>query len=159
MAFKPTTWYPIAVVLSVVNLAGAGFAIGQAQPEHAAIHVALAVAFGLWARRLRPRPEKELPGGSELQDRFEALEGEVSKLRQELSETHERLDFVERLLAQGRDARRVGPQHQGPQPDVKEPNKFLTPSATRRSWSSVAWCQRGPPASSRSSSLPTPPGA
>ncbi len=110
MAFKPTTWYPIAVVLSVVNLAGAGFALGQAQPEHAAIHVALAVAFGVWARRLRPRLEKELPGGSELQDRFEALEGEVSKLRQELSETQERLDFVERLLAQGRDARRVGPQ-------------------------------------------------
>src|SRR6266550_1832704 len=107
MAFNPTTWYPIAVVLSVVNLAAAGFAIGQAQPEHAAIHV----AFGLWARRLRPRPgEKELPGGSELQDRFEAVEGEVSKLRQELSETQERLDFVERLLAQGRDARRVGPQ-------------------------------------------------
>src|SRR6266699_1607947 len=97
MAFKPTTWYPIAVVLSVVNLAGAGFAIGQSQPEHAAIHVALAVAFGVWARSLRPRPEKELPG------------------------TQERLDFVERLLAQGRDARRVGPQHEGPQPDVKEP--------------------------------------
>jgi len=111
MAFNPTTWYPIAVVLSVVNLAGTGFAIGQAQPEHAAIHVALAVAFGLWARRLRPRPgEKELPGGSELQDRFEAVEGEVSKLRHELTETQERLDFVERLLAQGRDARRVGPQ-------------------------------------------------
>ncbi len=122
MAFNPTTWYPIAVVLSVVNLAGAGFAIGQAQPEHAAIHVALAVAFGLWARRLRPRPgEKELPGGSDLQDRFEAVEGEVSKLRHELTETQERLDFVERLLARGRDARRVGPQHQGPQPDVKEP--------------------------------------
>jgi len=111
MAFKPTTWYPIAVVLSVVNLAGAGFAVGQAQPEHATIHVALAVAFGLWARRLRPRPgEKELPGGSDLQDRFDALEGEMSKLRQELTETQERLDFVERLLAQGRDARRVGPQ-------------------------------------------------
>ncbi len=111
MAFKPTTWYPIAVVLSVVNLVGAGFALGQAQPEHATIHAALAVAFGLWARRLRPRPgEKELPGGSELQDRFDAVEGEMSKLRQELTETQERLDFVERLLAQGRDARRVGPQ-------------------------------------------------
>src|SRR5437660_571174 len=48
MAFKPSTWYPIAVVLSVVNLAGAGFALGQAQPEHAAIHVTLAVAFGRW---------------------------------------------------------------------------------------------------------------
>src|SRR5439155_4554324 len=71
MAFKPSTWYPIAVVLSVVNLAGAGFALGQAQPEHAAIHVALAVAFGLWARRLRPRPGgNELPGGSELQNRL-----------------------------------------------------------------------------------------
>src|SRR2546422_5654850 len=111
MAFKPTTWYPIAVVLSVVNLAGAGFALGQAQPEHAAIHVALAVAFGLWARSLRPRPEKELPGGSELQDRFEALEGEVSKLRLELTETQERLDFVERLVAQDRKSTRLNSSH------------------------------------------------
>src|SRR2546427_13244348 len=111
MALKPTTWYPIAVVLSVVNLVGAGFALGQAQPEHATVHAALAVAFGLWARRLRPRPGgKELPGGGELQDRFEAVQREVSKLRQELSETQERLDFVERRLAQGRDSRRVGPQ-------------------------------------------------
>ena len=113
MALKPTTWYPIAVALSIVNLASAGFALGQAQPEHAAIHVALAVAFGLWARRLRPPPRPggtELPGGSELQDRFEGLEGEMSKLRQELTETQERLDFVERLLARGRDARQVGPQ-------------------------------------------------
>src|SRR5438876_10953400 len=110
MAFNPTTWYPIAVVLSVVNLAAAGFAIGQAQPEHAAIHVALAVAFGLWARRLRPRPgEKELPGGSELQDRFEAAEGEVSKLRPELSAPQERLDRVEPPPAQGGDARLRGP--------------------------------------------------
>ena len=84
--------------------------------------MALAVAFGLWAGRLRPRPGgTELPGGSDLQDRFEGLEGEMTKLRQELAETQERLDFVERLLAQGRDARRVGPQHQGPQPDIKEP--------------------------------------
>ena len=110
MAFKPTTWYPIAVVLSIVNLVGAGFAVGQAQPEHATIHAALAVAFGLWARRLRPRSGgKELSLESDVEGRFQALEGEVSKLRQELTETQERLDFVERLLAQGRDARRVGP--------------------------------------------------
>lgn len=123
MAFKSTTWYPIAVVLSVVNLVGAGFAVGQGQSEHAAVHAALAVAFGLWAKRLRPRRgDSEAP--DRLEDRFdrlEALEGEVSKLRQELTETQERLDFVERLLAQGRDARRVGPQHPGPQPDVEEP--------------------------------------
>ncbi len=105
MTFKPAIWYPIAVVLSVINLVGVGFAARPGEPWHATIHAALALAFGLWARRLRPGP-----GGSELQDRFEALEGEMSKLRQELSETQERLDFAERLLAQGPAARRVGPQ-------------------------------------------------
>ena len=105
MTFKPAIWYPIAVVLSVINLVGAGLAVGQGEPSHATIHAGLALAFGLWAQRLRRRP-----GGSELHPRLEALEDEVSKLRQQLSETQERLDFVERLLAQGAQARRVGPQ-------------------------------------------------
>ena len=111
MTFKPAIWYPIAVVLSVINLVGAGFAVGQAQPLHATVHVALALAFGLWAQRLR-----QGLGGSELQaplevlEALEALEAEVSKLRQELSETQERLDFAERLLAQGSETRRVDQQ-------------------------------------------------
>jgi len=105
-------WYPIAVVLSVINLVGVGFA---AEPWHATIHAGLALAFGLWAQRLRKGP-----GGSEPQARlealeaevskFEALEAQVSKLRQEVSEAQERLDFAERLLAQGPETRRVGPQ-------------------------------------------------
>jgi len=61
MAFNPTTWYPIAVVLSVVNLAGAGFAMGQAQPEHAAIHVALAVASGSGRGLCGPVPRRSSP--------------------------------------------------------------------------------------------------
>ncbi|MGH7426787.1 MAG: hypothetical protein ACREJ4_00190 [Candidatus Methylomirabilaceae bacterium] len=108
MTFKPAIWHPIAVVLSVINLVGLGFAAGSAEPWHAAVHAALALAFGLWAQRLRPGP-----GGSELPARLEALEAleaEVSKLRQELNETQERLDFVERRLAQGPEGRRVGPQ-------------------------------------------------
>jgi hypothetical protein len=105
MTFKPVIWYPIAVVLSVINLAGVGFAAGQGQPWHATIHAALALAFGLWAQRLR-----QGPGGSEFQARLEALEAELSKLRPELSEMQERLDFAERLLAQRPDARRVGPE-------------------------------------------------
>jgi hypothetical protein len=32
------------------------------------------------------------------------------KLRDELTETQERLDFAERVLAQGQETRRVGPQ-------------------------------------------------
>ncbi len=107
MTFKPAIWYPITVVLSVINLVGVGFATG---PWHAGTHAALAVAFGLWAQRLRQGPGRQGRGGSELQAGLEALEAEVSELRQELSETQERLDFAERLLAQGAEARRVGPQ-------------------------------------------------
>jgi hypothetical protein len=115
MTFQPAIWYPIAVVLSVLNLDGAGFAAGEAEPWHATVHAALALAFGLWAQRLR-----QDPGGSGRQARLEALEAEVSRLepleaevsdlRRELSEAAERLDFAERLMAQGLESRRVGPE-------------------------------------------------
>ena len=108
MTFKPAIWFPIAVVLSVLNVAAAGLAAAQAQSVHAGTHAALALAFGLWAQRLR-----QGPGGSELQaglEAIDALEVEVSKLRQELGEAQERLDFVERVLAQGPESRRVGPE-------------------------------------------------
>jgi len=39
-----------------------------------------------------------------------ALDQEVGTLRQEMVETQERLDFAERLLAQGPETRRVEPQ-------------------------------------------------
>src|SRR5438445_11956341 len=109
MTFKPAIWYPITVVLSAFNLVAVGFT--AAEPWHAATHAALALGFGLWAQRLRQGLRGSgLQGGSELQARLDALEAEVSKLRQELSETQERLDFAERLLAQGRESGRVGPQ-------------------------------------------------
>ena len=53
MTFKPALWQPIAVVLGAVNLVAVGFAAGDAEPWHAGIHAALALAFGLWAQRLR----------------------------------------------------------------------------------------------------------
>jgi hypothetical protein len=118
MTFKPSTWFPIAVGLSAVNLVAVGFAVGPGEPWHAGIHAALALVFGLWAQRLRQ--SRGGSGGGEIQERLEALEaeagrvealeGDVGKLRQELSEAQERLDFAERLLAQGREKDRVGPQ-------------------------------------------------
>jgi hypothetical protein len=108
MTFKPAIWYPIAVVLSVGNLVGLGFAAAAtpAEPLHVALHAGLALAFGAWAHRLRQGPR-----GGELHTRLEALEAEVDNLRQELTETQERLDFAERLMAQGPELRRVGPEH------------------------------------------------
>jgi hypothetical protein len=111
MTFKPTIWYPIAAVLSVINLVAVGFAAAEADPDpwHAGIHAALALAFGLWAQRLRQRRgESELQAPLEVLEGLEALGDEVSKLRQELSETQERLDFTERMLAQGSESRRMG---------------------------------------------------
>jgi hypothetical protein len=105
MTFKRAIWYPIAIVLSVINLVGVGFAAGEPQPWHAALHAALALAFGLWAQRLR-----QGPGGSELQAPLEGLEAEVDALRAEVAELHERMDFAERLLAQVPEPRRVAPQ-------------------------------------------------
>ena len=111
MNFKPAIWFPIAVVLSVINLVAVGFAAGQPQPWHVALHAALALAFGLWARRLRQGPRgSELQAPLEVLEALEAVEAEVSKLRQELSETQERLDFTERVLAQGPESRRMDPQ-------------------------------------------------
>lgn len=107
MTFNPAVWRPIAIVLSVLNLVGVWKYAGD--PLHASAHAVVALGFALWAQRLRPgagKTEKtELPP-----DRLESLEAELSRLRQELVETQERLDFTERMLAQGSEKRRVGPQ-------------------------------------------------
>jgi hypothetical protein len=109
MTFRPALWFPIAVVLSVINLAAAGFAAAATEPRHATTHAVLAVAFGLWAQHLRQGLQQR-SGGGDLEARLEALELEVSEQRRELTETQERVDFAERLLAQGQEARRVEPE-------------------------------------------------
>ena len=109
MTFKPAIWRPISIVLSVINLVAAGFAAGSAEPLPAGVHVALGLAFGFWAKRLR-EAAGGLELGPELQPRLEALEFEVSDLRRELNETQERLDFTERMLAQGQESRRLDPE-------------------------------------------------
>jgi hypothetical protein len=111
MTFKPRIWFPIAVVLSLINLVAVGFAAGDLEPWHAGTHAALALAFGLWAQRLRQAPRgSELQAPIEVLEAIEALEVDVSKLRQELGETQERLDFTERMLAQGQEQRQAGLQ-------------------------------------------------
>lgn len=116
MTFKPAVWYPIAVVLSAVNAVAILFTAGPGQPLHAGAHAALAVAFGVWANRLRhgaggSLSEARLDALEADVSRFQGIEGEVSKLRQELSELHERIDFAERVLAQPQEQRRKDPEH------------------------------------------------
>ena len=98
-------WYRLASVLSALHLAAVWVAARPGEPWHATTHAGLALGFGLWAQRLRRDP-----GASEVQDRLDELEPEVSALRQELGEAQERLDFAERLLAQAPAMRREEPR-------------------------------------------------
>jgi hypothetical protein len=107
VARKTALWHAIAVALSAVNLVAAGFALPNGEPWHVATHVVLAVVFGAWARRLR---RGRASGGAGVEARLGAIDAEVVRLRQELGETQERLDFAERMLAQRPDARRVDPR-------------------------------------------------
>jgi hypothetical protein len=110
MTFKPAIWQPIAVVLSAINLAAVGFAVGEREPLHATVHAAVALALGLWAQRLGRGRSGSAGELSEVESRLEALEIDLGNLRRELGETQERLDFTERVLAQQSDSRRLGPE-------------------------------------------------
>jgi hypothetical protein len=114
MTFKRAIWFPIAALLALGNLVALGFAAGQGEPRHATLHAALALAFGYWARRLQEGPDggdrQARLEGAEAYEALEALEAEVTKLRMELGDAQERLDFTERMLAQGSESRRVDPQ-------------------------------------------------
>lgn len=77
----------------------------------------LALATGLVVVMRLPR--KTLGGGRDKADddeRFEMLETEVSRLRSELSEAQERLDFTERALIRVEEQRRLdaGRKEQAP---------------------------------------------
>ena len=112
MTFKPAIWYPIAAVLSGLNVIAVWFAAQPGEPWHATAHAALAVAFGYWAQHLRLRLR---PREGELQAGLEALEFEVNTLRQELGDAQERLDFAERMLAKQPEPRRMDPEPKGPE--------------------------------------------
>jgi hypothetical protein len=106
MTFKPAIWKPVAIVVSAANLVGVGFAAAAAEPYHAGVHAALALAFGLWAQRLRP-----LRDGGDREERMDEFEADVSDLRRQLTETQERVDFAERMLAQVAESRRLDAEH------------------------------------------------
>jgi len=46
-------------------------------------------------------------GGVQLESRLESVEQDLAALHQELTDTQERLDFAERLLAQSRESKRL----------------------------------------------------
>jgi hypothetical protein len=105
VTFKPAIWFPIAVVLSAVNVGAVWFAAQPGEAWHATIHAGLALGFGLWAQRLR-RGTPQLVADT----RLEELAVELDQQRLELSEAQERLDFAERVMAQRAEVRPGEPE-------------------------------------------------
>ena len=71
------------------------------------VPIAAIIAFAaVKIAKLRTSAPASLP--ADVTARLEALEQRLDGLQQDLSETHERLDFAERLLSQARDERRIG---------------------------------------------------
>jgi hypothetical protein len=105
VTFKPRLWYPIAAALSALNVAAAGFAATTAEGVHASVHAALGVAFALWAMHLRGRRDGATDAAG-----LEELGDELSGMKSAMAELEERLDFVERVLAQGEDPQQIAPE-------------------------------------------------
>jgi hypothetical protein len=83
------------------------------QPDALAplIPVAAIIMFGLVriSRHWRPAALAEGKAATrQLEERLQAVEQEIAVLQSDLSETQERLDFAERLLAQAREGKRLG---------------------------------------------------
>ena len=107
MIRRTTLWRVVAALFTVVNLAGAGYAIALAEGLHAGAHVALALlgAYACW--RLMPTAEwrgvsPELPGD----DRLDHLQQSVDAVAIEVERIGEAQRFSTRLQAE-----RAEPRH------------------------------------------------
>jgi hypothetical protein len=77
-----------------------------------AVVTILIAAMGIWGavKIAKIIAHSRVAGDPDTAAHLQALDQEVESLRREMIETQERLDFAERLLAQGPETRRVEPQ-------------------------------------------------
>jgi hypothetical protein len=68
----------------------------------------VAIISGTVLKMARVKAAQEQgPASAEMAARLDALEQDVQALQQGLSETHERLDFAERLLVKAREEKQI----------------------------------------------------
>ena len=103
MTLKPTLLRRLAIVLTVVNVGGAVFALASGESWHAGVHLSLAVVFALAAQRLRESSESD-EQATELDDMQAKLDAQATQL----AELQERVDYAERILTQARERATLG---------------------------------------------------
>ena len=77
-----------------------------------AVVTVLIAGMGTWGavKIAKVIAQSRVAGDPDTAAHLQALDQEVGTLRREMMETQERLDFAERLLAQGPETRRVEPR-------------------------------------------------
>ncbi|HEY6852632.1 MAG TPA: hypothetical protein VI139_00180 [Gemmatimonadales bacterium] len=116
MWFKHRAWIPTAWILAGLNIAGAWFAAGDAEPLHAASHALLATLFALGAQRLQVRALRAATADASTAERLEDIEARLAEIDQlpdvaaRLAEVEERVDFAERALVDIRQRAQLPPK-------------------------------------------------
>lgn len=101
MARRTTLWRVVAAIFTVVNLAGAGYALARAEGLHAGGHVVLALlgAYALW--RLAPTAAwRGVPAQLPVDDRLDHLQQSVDAVAIEVERIGEAQRFSTKLQAE-----------------------------------------------------------
>lgn len=100
MARRSGTWMVVAVLFTVVNVAGAVYAAWLSEPMHAAGHVALSFLGVYWVRWLNGgRPGVASTEGPSEADRIAELQQSVDAVALEVERIGEAQRFAEKLQA------------------------------------------------------------
>ena len=91
-------WLVVAVVFTLINLAGAGMAAGGGEGRHALLHVALMLVGGYFVWRLAPRLGRQEPSSAlPAEDRLEMLQQSVDAIAIEVERIGEAQRFHAKL--------------------------------------------------------------
>ena len=107
MTRRTKIWWVVAVLFTLINLAGAGYAAAVGEGPHAAVHVALLVVAAYWMWRLARRAERQdLPSLQAADQRLEQLQQSVDAVALEVERIGEAQRFSAKLEAERAKTRR-----------------------------------------------------
>ena len=100
MTLTPRFWRIAAVIFSVINVAGAGYAAAEGEPLHAAVHVALLIGTYVVWRRAPWARRQDLPSAQPADERLEYLQQSVDAIALEVERIGEAQRFSDKLRAE-----------------------------------------------------------
>lgn len=106
MIGRTVLWRVVAALFTVVNLAGAGYAMAQSERLHAGVHVVLALLGAYALRRLAPIAGwRDAPAELPLDDRLDHLQQSVDAVAIEVERSGEAQRFSTKLQAERAESR------------------------------------------------------